>query len=157
MACDRKQEKEVEIAAVNTTLLLKEHDDPVNWEWPDGFDYKAATAKFAAFVELLEVEFDAKLTLESGVKIQDASFHSQVFVSPAGSDRFVIRFSNFGEMVAINDDANVDSAVFQKLLKMFLDHGYNYIPSDVLNESYSGSNPGVDGIETWWIRFFDHV
>jgi hypothetical protein len=116
-------------------LLLKEHDDPVNWEWPDGFDYKQATAKFAAFVELLGVEFDAKLTPETGVQIQDASFHSQVFVSPAGSDRFVIRFSNFGEMVAIHDDANVDSEVFKKLVKMFADHGYNYIPSDVLNES----------------------
>ena len=44
------------------------------------------------------------------------------------------------------------------LIKAVLEQfGYRYIPSQVLEQPYTGRNPGVTGIATWWIRYFDWV
>lgn len=137
--------------------LLKRHDDPQRWEYPEGFDYDRATKRFATFADDLSVALGHQLNTESGSHIQDASFHSQIYLPLNDEWRAVMRFSNFGDMVAISDDESVPAQSMKLILDLLTKHGYVYVPSSVLEESYPGTNPGVTGIRDWWIRYFDWV
>jgi hypothetical protein len=137
--------------------LLRRHDHPTHWEHPPGFDYRAATERFARFVDELSAELGAAPRVETGVHIQDASFHGQVFLPPPGGRQALIRFSNFGDMATVSDDESVPEATLAAVLGLLGKHGYVYVPGAVLAQPYTGSNPGVTGIDTWWIRYFDWV
>ena len=54
--------------------LLKSHDDPRHGEQPPGFDRYAAEARFAKMAEEIVSAFPGS-RFETGVEIQDASFH----------------------------------------------------------------------------------
>ena len=69
------------------TKLLQRHDNSKHWEYPPGFDYNAATTRFAKCAEALATALGIPLTSETGSYIQDASFHSQIFV-PLGDERY---------------------------------------------------------------------
>jgi hypothetical protein len=97
------------------------------------------------------------LRCETGVYIQDASFHSEITLPLENGLVACIRFSNFGDMVSVSDGNPVPNATLQLLQELFLHHGYVYVPAAVLDAPYSGRNPGVTGIRTWWIRYFDWV
>lgn len=139
------------------TDLLNKHDHSKFWEYPPGFDYKAAQAKFAKFADELKATLDANLRTETGSHIQDASFHSQIFLSLPDEGQTVIRFSNFGGMVTYSEDEVVPEAVAEILKKLFEKYDYQYVPESVLIQPYSGKNPGVTGISSWWVRYFDWV
>jgi hypothetical protein len=137
--------------------LLWRHDHPTHWEYPPGFDYRAATERFARFVEELSAKLGVAPRVETGVHIQDASFHSQVFLPLPGGRFALIRFSNFGDMATVSDDEPVPDSTMAEVLELLAKHGYVYVPAAVLAGTYTGSNPGVTGIDTWWIRYFDWV
>jgi hypothetical protein len=137
--------------------LLRRHDHSTQWEYPPGFDYLAATGRFARFVEELCAKLGVALRSETGARIQDASFHSQVFLPLPGDQHALIRFSNFGDMAAISDDEPVAEPTMAAVVGLLAKHGYVYVPANVLAQPYTGSNPGVTGIDTWWIRYFDWV
>jgi hypothetical protein len=137
--------------------LLRRHDHPTHWEYPPGFDYRAATERFARFVEELSAKLGVSLRAETGVHIQDASFHSQVFLPLPGDGHALIRFSNFGYMATVSDDDPVPEPTMDAVVGLLAKHGYVYVPAGVLAQPYSGSNPGVTGIDTWWMRYFDWV
>ena len=137
--------------------LLAQHDHPTHWEYPPGFDYKAATARFGRFVADLSAALGAAVPSETGTHIQDASFHSQAFLPLPGGRRGLIRFSNFGDMATVGDGEPVPEQVMCVVLELLARHGYTYIPADVLDADYTGPNPGVTGIPSWWIRYFDWV
>lgn len=132
-------------------------DDPVRWEYPEGFDYASANSRFLVFVESLNATFNSAFKTETDSHIQDASFHSQSYVSHGGDRIHLIRFSNFGDMVAIDGDSELPRDVLDTLCDLFADHNYRFVPCSVLDDPYTGSNPGVTGIDTWWIRYFDWV
>ena len=132
--------------------LLKEHDDPVHWEYPPDFNYERQTARVLRFVRDLEPRLGGKLEYETDSHIQDASFHSQVMVDGA-----CLRFSNFGNMIATTDDDSITASTLDIIKSLAALHGYIFIPSDLLNEVYTGTNPGVTGIRDWAIRYFDWV
>jgi hypothetical protein len=137
--------------------LLQRHDHPTKWEYPPGFDYRSAVDRFARFVEDLSASLGTAPRVETGSHIQDASFHSQIYL-PLSDDRFaLIRFSNFGDMVTVSDDEPVPEATMRVVQELFSRHKYVYIPARLLSEPYTGSNPGVTGIASWWIRYFDWV
>lgn len=137
--------------------LLRRYDHPTHWEHPPGFDYRQAEVRFARFVEDLSAASGVAPRVETGVHIQDASFHSQAFL-PLADGRFaLIRFSNFGDMVTVGDDEPIPEPTMHVIRELFSRHGYVYVPAVVLAEPYTGSNPGVTGIDTWWIRYFDWV
>ncbi len=137
--------------------LLQRHDDPQRWEFPNGFDYDAATVRSAMFADALAVALGQPLRLESGSDIQDASFHSQIYL-PLGKERFaLIRFSNFGDMVTVSEDEPVSNELIQMVVDLMKKHDYMYVPSSVLEQPYTGKNSGVTGIRDWWTRFFDWV
>jgi hypothetical protein len=137
--------------------LLAMHDHPTIWEYPPGFDYEAASAKFATFVAALTEGLGRPLKVETGSLIQDASFHSQAFLPLPSDEPVLIRFSNFGDMATVSDEELVPEVALKLVTELLKRHGYAYVPAAILNAPYSGTNPGVTGISTWWIRYFDWV
>lgn len=137
--------------------LLRQHDDPRRWEYPVGFDYDTAMRRFADFANALSTLLSVPLRSETGNYIQDASFHSQIYL-PLDSERYaLIRFSNFGDMATVSEDEPLPEEMKRVIINLFAKHGYVYVPATVLDQPYTGANPGVTGIENWWIRYFDWV
>mgnify|MGYP001035425781 CR=1 FL=1 len=137
--------------------LLAQHDHPIYWECPPGFDHEAAIARFARFLAALSAVLGESIPSETGCHIQDASFHSQAFLPLASGQRGLIRFSDFGDMATICDDVPIPEPTMKAVLEQLARHGYVYVPATVLHAPYTGGNPGVTGISSWWIRFFDWV
>jgi hypothetical protein len=59
---------------------LKKHDDPVNWEYPIGFDYEKEQKSFFEAKNRLQSVLRKKLEFETGSDIQDASYHSAILL-----------------------------------------------------------------------------
>ena len=137
--------------------LLRRYDDPVRWEYPENFDHAQAVLRFRRFAEELASRWDKPIETETESWIQDASFHSQLVVPVGDGESVLIRFSNFGDMASFSEETEMPGDLRRTLLGLFEQHGYTYVPYDVLTEPYSGSNPGVTGIRDWWIRYFDWV
>jgi hypothetical protein len=137
--------------------LLRENDDPTQWEYPRDFDYHLATTEFAKFADELSMAQGVALKTETGVIIQDNSFHSQICIPLPGDRSAVNRFSNFGKMVTVSEDESVPKEMLSTMKELFSRHGYVYVPASILDQPYTGRNPGVTGIRTWWIRYFDWV
>ncbi len=137
--------------------LLAAHDHPTHWEYPPGFDYRTATARFGKFVATLSAALGEPVASETGVHIQDASFHSQVFLPLPGGRQGLIRLGNFGDLATVGDGEPVPKPTLAVVLELLARHGYTYVPAAVLDAAYTGSNPGVTGIPSWRIRYFDWV
>jgi hypothetical protein len=135
--------------------ILRQHDDQVHWEYPPNLDYAGAVTKFKRFATSLAEALRAPLRTETESYIQDASFHSQIFVPLPDGGFTLIRFSNFGDMVTIGEDQPVPENVREIVLNLFEKFGYVYIPADVLEQAYTARDPKISCIRTWWIRFFD--
>ena len=140
--------------------LLQIHDRPGEWEQPFSFVRDIAERRFRALVPALEQLLSGPLQFEDGVYIQDASFHAQAFVPQAAlrralgpSECCVVRFSNFGDMVAVRPEDALQPAVLAKLCEALTAAGYLYVPQAALDHPYTGG--GVNGIWTWWDRYFD--
>ncbi|MCA1596483.1 MAG: hypothetical protein LC772_08685 [Chloroflexi bacterium] len=154
---------------MNYEELFRQHDDPIQWEYPQDFDYAACCARFAAFVSDLSASLGSVPEVETGVDIQDASFHSEVCIPLSDGRRLVVRFSNFGDMVTIvvfskvgdmeflDADGPVPPVITTHILELLARHRYVYVSAEALSGPYTGANPGVTGIATWWIRYFDWV
>ena len=132
--------------------LFRKHDDPVRWEYPPSMNYKKQVTRFRRFVSELEQRLGKELDVETESHIQDASFHSQVLLHGV-----YLRFSNFGDMMATTDDDSVAPSTLDVIKELAATHGYVFIPHDLLEEVYTGANPGVTGIIDWWTRYFDWV
>lgn len=137
--------------------LLQRHDDARRWEYPTGFDDEAATRRFASFSAALSSALELPLKSETGSHIQDASFHSQIYVPLKANRNTLIRFSNFGDMATVREDEPVPKRIMATIVDQLQKHGYVYVPASILEQPYTGTNPGVTGIRSWWIRYFDWV
>jgi hypothetical protein len=137
--------------------LLALHDHPILWEYSLDFTHDTATARFAKFVEELSAALGTSLRSETGSYIQDASFHSQVFLPLSDDHCAVVRFSNFGDMVAVDDEEPIPDTTIKQVTELLAKHDYTWVPAAVLHAPYTGVNPGVTGISSWWIRYFDYV
>src|SRR5262245_31099362 len=123
--------------------ILRQYDDPIHGYYPPGFDFRAAQRRFARFIRDLSSELRVQVKAESGREIQDASFHGQIFV-PVGDNKVTaIRFSNFGNMATISEDEPIPEALLVTLKRLLNQHEYVYIPASVLEQPYTGNNPGV--------------
>jgi hypothetical protein len=136
----------------DVSMLLKRYDDPVRGECPAGFDYAAARKRAAAFAVSLERRTGKGYMTGLDEQIQDASFHSQV-TFPHGH----LRFSSFGDMIALTPDYDLAPEIVEAIRQLAPKHGYAFLPTELLETSYTGRYPGVAGIRTWWIRYFDYL
>jgi len=142
---------------LNILELLKIHDDPEHWEYPLGFDYNAEQKRFLQFAGAFSAALNLNPKIETGSCIQDASFHSQLIFSVGLAKFHSLRFSNFGSFITINDGEDLPEEMLATTLQLADEFGYTYIPYRYLDADYTGSNPGVTGIDSWWIRYFDYV
>ena len=145
--------------------LLQQHDDPVHWEVPGGwesYDYKKAFASFQLFAKEIEITFEEKCKVEYGSTIQDASFIGQVFLpvrcSESQSSYVCLRISYFGNFSAarvIHSEEKSLPSCEDLIKKVSQEHGYIFIPMEVLHEPYTGKLHLIE--PTWWNRFFDYM
>ena len=135
-------------------------DDPVYADWPrgrEGYDRRESEERFERFAANVVELLGGGCRIETGALIQDASFVGQVILR-GGEEVTAIRVSHFGPFVAVLDDEGVlDSEVLVQVQAVAAAHGYTWIPSQMLEEPYTGDNPGVTGFSTWRHRFFDWI
>jgi hypothetical protein len=102
-----------------------------------------------------------KLEFETGSYIQDTSYHSMIKISSLflknPEEYSQVRFSNFGKMISFVNENVIKENIQINIVQHLQNLGYIYIPEKVLKEQYTGNNPGVSGIYTWWVRYFDWV
>jgi hypothetical protein len=132
--------------------LFHKYDDPIQWEYPIGFDYNTAVSRFRHFAAQLDTLTAVPHKIETGSLIQDASFHSQIDLGAGW-----LRFSNFGNMVSITPDHQINDITISLVAKLCQENEYLFVPTEVAETPYTGKNPGVTGISSWWIRYFDWV
>jgi len=139
--------------------LLKSADSAIYTERLPGFNRKKADAKFNDFVKALERRLSCALPdKENCIDIQDASFHGMVFLPYeflTEEYRASVRVSNFGNFATVYDaDEVVQPRILAIIKELLAEFGYIYIPTEMLNEPYTGQNP-VIGFRTWGDRYFD--
>jgi hypothetical protein len=132
--------------------LFQRHDDPLNGECPIGFDYAIARGRAAAFAAALGQRTGAAQSNDLDVQIEDASFHSELSL-PGGR----LRFSAFADMIALTPDHEVAAVIVDAIQDLAPKYGYTLVPTILLETPYTGRHPGVTGIATWWIRYFDYL
>ena len=137
--------------------ILDAHDDVRNSATPEGFDLELAINRFHSFLAALNKSLGSDLRSEAGGQVEDATFHSQVFLSDAEDDICFIRFSNFGDMVSVYSDNEIEHEVNELLMSLFEQHNYKYLPFAKVAIEYTGHNSGEIGIDTWWSRYFGWI
>lgn len=136
--------------------LLQDHDHARWCEYPPFFDLRAAETRFIGMAEELVTAFPGT-KYETGAEIQDASFHGQVFLEFEGF-AILIRASNFGRFITFFDDEEhllLPEETHRGLLELFIRHGYQFIPPDLLSTPYTGKCKGVSGFRDWGYRYFE--
>ncbi len=139
---------------MNYLNLLQQVDDPVHWMEPPGFDYETAYDRCMRFVTELSQLLNIELRVESGVLLQDASYHTEVFISSEDGAKPAIRFSSFGDLVTVMKPESLPDGWLDRIVEILNGHGYTYVPLVELKQPYTGTNPGVSGFREWLARYF---
>ena len=97
--------------------------------------------------------------VESGSYFQDANYYAEILMHisdfPKGIWEVSIRLSNFGNFVAVIDEKSaLKSKHLETLKEIFKQHGYFYIPMDVLKLKYDGEKESSG--DNWFHRYFDY-
>ncbi|MCC6820905.1 MAG: hypothetical protein V9H26_10925 [Verrucomicrobiota bacterium] len=140
----------------NFLEILKSFDDSEHAEYPVGFVHEAAWSKFEKLAQEVCPQYPGS-EFETGLRIQDASFHGQIMLKVRGGIA-VIRASNFGNLITILDeDSLLENLSMTRLKRIFEKFGYTFVPSEILELDYTGKNGGVNGFRSWRLRFFDYT
>jgi hypothetical protein len=141
---------------------LLEIDDSTNAEFPKGFKSQQAQECFFILITKLNMQFSSQLSIESGKLIQDSSFHAQATLPKEWlldhEYTVQLRASKFGNLIAIIDDDQVLKNEILEVIKRYVEEGnYQFVPSQVLWERYSGKHKGINGFNNWMHRYFDWI
>jgi hypothetical protein len=147
--------------------LLRNTDDPNNWEYPRRFRWKKEIVDVEAVKSKLEKVLGQQLEMDKNV--QDASFFTElawhtperhiVGIGLTKLTYVAIRFSAFGRFVTICGnvpEAPLAAGLVDELVKVLSTAGFTYIPAEVLAEKYDGCVRGAPEDTTWWDRYFDY-
>lgn len=147
--------------------LLESVDDAQACESPSNFDWQESISRVRALKSRLEFIVGHEFVMDENV--QDASFFTDLaisgqehYVSGIGKvigSRIVIRFSCFGNLFTIfatSDGEKLDESIVDGIIAEVQRHGFIYVEANVLEETYSGINPHLEG-QTWWVRYFDYL
>lgn len=143
---------DVSMDKAETLRYFESQNDPESWGYPSNFDYQGQSERAKRFHEQLSDLLESKFCYESGANIQDASFHSQIYLNGG-----LLRFSNFGDMVAITPEHDVDDQVVSAIETLCEEMKFVFVESEFAELAYTGKNLGVTGIDSWWVRYFDWV
>ena len=149
-----------------TLQLLLASDHPSATEAPPGFDYVGAMRRVKALVPTLERIVGRELAVDESA--QDASFFTDVacyqdgFVKGIGAVKvpvISIVFSSFGGLFTVFFADALDRATVDQAISLVVDAGFTFVPSDELDQPYTGSNPYLSGMSdmTWLTRFFCYL
>lgn len=143
--------------------LLVQHDDPVHREVPGGwekYDYTTAEKRFLNLVKAVEAATGKQCKYEARSCIQDATFIGQILLPDHcyhnAADKVYLRISHFGGFAAYSRDTALKPDSLQSVNEVLQEHGYIYIPTNVLHEPHAEQHPGFAETD-WWTRFFDWV
>jgi hypothetical protein len=158
--------------------LLRRFDDPRFAERPEGFDERAAAARFTELLARLNQTFNREVASESWPGVQDASYYGQARI-PAGSTEtgadIQLCVSNFGNLAVYALEGLGEYSDAERELLMserdsdrvetaLADSGYVALPEDLLWEPYDGANRWLRDFYarqaarlTWFIRFFNYI
>ncbi len=140
--------------------LLEGADDPEHAEYPPAFDWRVQIDRVAVLKPALDRLSGRDFVQEDD---QDASFTCQLFVQRPGKlpnwiDHVIpVRFSNFGDLFttwSLCEAERLPEAVVAALTSEIEAAGFRFVPSEALDEPYSGRHPHFAG-KTWYARFFD--
>ena len=144
--------------------LLEATDDPVYSEMPGGFDagaFEGRLKRFKAFAAGLQATVGTDCAAETWPQVQDASFVGDVSIPPrllATDEVARVVISHFGDFAAMSDgDSLVSPDTLARIKSVVREHGYVWIPGEVLDQPYTGANRGVSGFRSWRNRYFDYV
>jgi hypothetical protein len=141
--------------------MLEEHDDPTAAEHPALFDRRALQEAVGQVRLALEGALGRDLPLDD--QAQDASFYADLELQRRtlpgrqGVWISVVRFSNFGRMVAFSSEEDVPPDEHHKIERLLMEHGFTLIPGELLDRDYDGRHPAKEAIRTWWDRYFDYL
>ena len=142
-----------------TADMLSMHDLKGAYEFPPKFDQRDLEARASLVHRDLEAMFGRGLLFEGGIYNQDASFSVAIRLTetPGVGVTHVcdLRFSNFGDMVAVTNEDYDGSDECMKVFEIARKHGFTPIPHEALDRDYDGINGGA--FRTWWIRYFDWI
>jgi hypothetical protein len=92
------------LTKIEALNLFNTHNDAIYWEYTKYFDLDEANKRFRHFAHAFDIATRKTHPIETGTSIQDASFHSQIDLGGT-----YLRFSNFGNMVTVDDEGAIDS------------------------------------------------
>lgn len=143
-----------------TKKLLLQYDEDQAWEFPSSFDANEIERRARkVYAELCE-RF-GNLEFEDWIHNQDASFGLAIIFKPFeivnsfAVQQPVIRFSNFGNLATFTYEEQLPKNARQAIVESLSRHGFIYVDSEELAESYDGIMSPNEAVSTWWIRFFD--
>lgn len=157
-----------------TWAILRELDEPDQWEYPHDFDGPASRARF----ERLAARLDLRFACSCGVdrQVQDASHLGTIVIPPSATsapDHLTITVSNFGGLAAAtlgnpgSYDEDEERAFFPRPDRKRIEDelealGYLLVSEHPLWTKYNGIS-GFDALyppdrpPAWWDRFFDYL
>lgn len=141
--------------------ILERYDEPGAYEYPGNFNYPELNRK----AKLVNTEIQAlgyHTTYEGAEGNQDASFSINIGLSDfmtksAGNvwNEPVVRFSNFGSLASLTLLELLSPEVIESVLRILKEHGFTYLPQEVLDSPYDGVMNEKEIFTTWWNRYFD--
>ncbi len=157
-----------------TWALLRELDEPGQWEFPDDHDHAEARARFDRLVARLDRRFGCSCAADR--QVQDAS-HLGTIIVPATATTapapLTVTISKFGRLAAVSlgnpgsYDEDEERALFpihdrRRIEEELQTLGYHPVAEHLLWTRYNGIS-GFDALyppdrpPSWWARFFDYL
>lgn len=137
---------------------LKSVDVEGYWEYPPEAQLSIMFDTLIQHKTALEKITSIELKIEP--RTQDASFLTSIQeVKPKADGVFSFRFSNFGNMYTLSNEAETNEEKYhvKECIEYLSANGFKHIPLSELLGLYDGVNqPFYKGL-TWWTRYFDYL
>ncbi len=141
--------------------LLDAADDPIHEEEPPDLDFEALSERVARLEPKMSRIAGRTFALDD--EVQDATYFCDLsfdrWIGDGWEMVFAIRFSNFGSLFTAWNPSlteRLPDALVAELVQAVSFAGFQYVPAEALDASYTGRNPAFEGA-TWWQRFFDYT
>ena len=109
-----------------------------------------------------EIESIIGRRMDHDEQVQDASFFTQLAATVPKPQRIevaiAVTFSAFGGLFTVWSTApdEIPDPVVRHVIRAVEEHGFRYVASESLSETYSGDNQMFQGSD-WGYRFFSYL
>ncbi len=140
--------------------LLRSCDEKGAYEYPTGFDYDALKRDALAVQDELCRRLGLQTRFEGAESNQDASFSIAIILVDYVEQRKniifqpTVLFSNFGRLVTLTWSDLLPQELPERTQVILGEHGFHFVPDEVMDTDYDGVMAGDKALRTWWIRYF---